>query len=103
LQFLLDYPLGQKRLEHHLNFLVSNISYTYDAGRVSVLTMMHAVVTKFPEEIIRKFSDLFFLPMVAAMAGAESGTTREATSLVLKVGSYFVKTYISLHCSERGF
>lgn len=43
LQFLLDYPLGVKRLEHHLQFLVANLSYPHDTGRVSVLTLLNAV------------------------------------------------------------
>eukprot|EP00047_Mylnosiga_fluctuans_P015284 m.44907 g.44907 ORF g.44907 m.44907 type:complete len:2742 (-) comp5850_c0_seq1:279-8504(-) len=84
LQFLMDYPIGHKRLEHHLTFLVSNVNYTHDTGRVSVLTLMHAVVTKFPDEVLRKFVDMMFLPLVAAMAGAESSGTREATAHVLK-------------------
>ena len=42
LQFLLDYPLGSKRLAHHLNFLVANLGYEHETGREAVLSMTQA-------------------------------------------------------------
>jgi U3 small nucleolar RNA-associated protein 20 len=42
LQFLLDYPLGTKRLQHHLNFLVSNLSYEHESGRETTLHTLKA-------------------------------------------------------------
>lgn len=35
--------------------------------------------------IIKKFGDMLFLPVVAAMASADTAATREATTIVLKV------------------
>ena len=42
LQFLLDYPLGSKRLAHHLQFLVANLGYEHDSGREAALAMIQA-------------------------------------------------------------
>ncbi len=42
LQFLLDYPLGAKRLGHHLQFLVANLGYEHEAGRGAALGMIQA-------------------------------------------------------------
>ena len=33
LQFTLDYPLGAKRLQHHLQFLITNLSFEHESGR----------------------------------------------------------------------
>ena len=44
LQFLLDYPLGSKRLAHHLQFLVANLGYEHDSGREAALAMIQATV-----------------------------------------------------------
>ena len=42
LAFLLDYPLGAARLRHHRDFLVANLAYEHDAGRLAVLDMLQA-------------------------------------------------------------
>ena len=40
LQYILDYPLGAKRLQHHLQFLITNLSFEHESGRqASVDTM----------------------------------------------------------------
>ena len=33
LQFVLDYPLGARRLQHHLQFLITNLSFEHESGR----------------------------------------------------------------------
>ena len=33
LQYILDYPLGAKRLQHHLQFLITNLSFEHESGR----------------------------------------------------------------------
>ena len=33
LQFILDYPLGARRLQHHLQFLITNLSFEHESGR----------------------------------------------------------------------
>lgn len=38
LQFLLDWPLAERRLARHLEGLVANLSYDGEAGREQVLT-----------------------------------------------------------------
>ena len=47
LAFLLDYPLGQPRLQAHLQFLLTNLNYEHESGRETVLSMLSAVITKF--------------------------------------------------------
>jgi U3 small nucleolar RNA-associated protein 20 len=67
LQFLLDYPLGKKRLDKTLNYLVSNLDFELDGGRESALLMLESVVVRFPDAILAEYVFLlllllFFLP-----------------------------------------
>ena len=48
LQYLLDYTLG-KKLEDHLQFYVSQLSYELESGRESTLEMLAAFFTSFPQ------------------------------------------------------
>eukprot|EP00884_Botryococcus_braunii_P011089 jgi/Botrbrau1/19982/Bobra.0781s0002.1 len=55
LAFILHYPVGEKRLEQkHINFLVANIGYEHDTGRLSVLQLL---------EVQSSFLLLFFFPV----------------------------------------
>lgn len=40
IQFLLDYPLGEKRMNRHISFMVENLEYEYEEGRKAVLELM---------------------------------------------------------------
>ncbi len=46
LQFILDYPLGARRLQHHLQFLITNLSFEHESGRqAAVDTIKVCVIT----------------------------------------------------------
>ena len=40
LQFLLDYPVGERRLQQHLNFIITNLSYEHETGREATIDML---------------------------------------------------------------
>lgn len=40
LQFLLDYPVGDKRLQQHLHFIITNLSYQHETGREAAIDML---------------------------------------------------------------
>ena len=42
LQFLLDYPVGERRLQQHLQFLITNLGYEHEAGRASAIELLQA-------------------------------------------------------------
>ncbi len=46
LPFLLEYPLGKKRLEKTVNFFISNLSYEFPSGRESVLLVLEGMLSK---------------------------------------------------------
>lgn len=48
LRFLLDYPLGTKRLQHHLDFLVTNLAYEHEEGRLTGLSTIKVKISVTP-------------------------------------------------------
>ena len=52
LQYLLGYPLGDRRLRHHLDFLVVNLEYQHPTGRAAALDLLQALVAKFPRALV---------------------------------------------------
>lgn len=67
LKFLLDYPLGARRLQHYLEVLISNLKYEHSAGRLSVIHTLHAIILKFPKNTLRDIVEVILLPVVVRM------------------------------------
>nr|CAB3473394.1 unnamed protein product [Digitaria exilis] len=65
LQFFLNYPLSEKRLQQHIDFFLANLSYEHPSGREAVLEMLHDILTRFPQRIIddQGLSDETVLPL----------------------------------------
>ncbi|CAJ0754802.1 22089_t:CDS:1, partial [Entrophospora sp. SA101] len=60
-QFLMDYPQGRGRLKNQINFLIKNLNYTFENGRLSVMEMLNLIFTKFSNDILMEYAELFFL------------------------------------------
>lgn len=58
--YLIDYPLGNK-LKDHINFYTTQLNYELQPGRISVLEMIHSIVTAFPEKELVKYSGSLFV------------------------------------------
>ncbi|XP_020586518.1 small subunit processome component 20 homolog [Phalaenopsis equestris] len=84
LQFLLEYHLSDKRLQQHMDFLLSNLSYEHPSGRESVLDMLHVILVKFPRSIIDSHVQSFFLHLVVSLANEQDQRVRSMVSTVLK-------------------
>ncbi|KAL3329329.1 hypothetical protein AABB24_036434 [Solanum stoloniferum] len=85
LQFLLDYHISEKRLQQHLDFLLSNLRYEHSTGREAILEMLHAVIMKFPVSIIDEQSQMFFLHLVVCLANDCDNRVRSMTGTVIKL------------------
>lgn len=84
LQFLLDYHLSDKRLQQHLDFLLTNLSYEHSSGREAVLEMLHAVLVKFPKSVVDSQAQTFFLHLVVALANDRDQKVRSMVATVIK-------------------
>ncbi|KAH9312456.1 hypothetical protein KI387_027491 [Taxus chinensis] len=84
LKFLLDYPLGDKRLQQHIDFLVANLSYEHTCGREAVVEMLHVIVKKFPSNVVDEQAESFFLPLVTRLVNDSDNDIRAMVGYVLK-------------------
>ena len=85
LMFLLDYPMGEKRLRTHVHFLLNNLSYERADGRTSVLELVHQIACKFPAPLLASFSQLIFLPLVLRLANDDDDACRKMAAETLRV------------------
>ncbi|KAG7401725.1 U3 snoRNP protein [Phytophthora boehmeriae] len=92
LTFVLEYPLGNKRLLRHLKFLVDNLTYDHATGRSAVLEALRALLSKLPQDLVNTRSQFFFLPLVLRLANDEAAECRNLakttlTTLVRRLGN----------------
>lgn len=85
LQFLLDYHLSEKRLQQHLDFLLANLRYEHSSGREAVLEMLHAIIMKFPANILDEQSQTIFVHLVVSLANDHDNKVRSMTGAVIKL------------------
>ncbi|XP_010938573.1 uncharacterized protein [Elaeis guineensis] len=85
LQFLLDYRLSDKRLQQHMDFLLTNLSYEHSSGREAVLEMLHAILVKFPKSVVDSQAQTFFLHLVVALANDRDQKVQSMVATVIKV------------------
>jgi len=84
LQFLLDYPQGKGRLRTTMAFFARNTAYTYESGRISVLELLSAIVSKFEESLMGDYADLLFVALVMVIANDDSAKSREMAAEIIK-------------------
>ncbi|KAJ2278688.1 U3 snoRNP protein, partial [Coemansia sp. RSA 371] len=86
-QFLMDYPLGERRLTNAMSFIVQNATgYVYESGRVSALEIMGVIINRFADEILLpNAAEPFFLGLVLIIAKDESSQCREMATHLLPI------------------
>ena len=84
IQFLLDYPQGQGRLKAQMTFLARNLDYVFTSGRMSVMELLAAVFTKFSDELIEEYADLYFVALVAVVANDDAEKCRLMAGALIK-------------------
>ena len=83
LTFLLRYPLGPKRLQQHLNFLVTNLGYPVEHGRLSLLNLVTSVIAQLPLPVLHRQADLLLLPLITRLVNDESAACRAAVGVAI--------------------
>lgn len=84
LQFLLDYPQGSGRLQTTLAFFARNLSFEHVSGRLSVLELLHAVITKFDANLLAKHAEMLFVALVLCIANDDEKSCRESAANVVQ-------------------
>ncbi|XP_048334306.2 uncharacterized protein LOC107422300 isoform X3 [Ziziphus jujuba] len=84
LRFLLDYHLSEKRLQQHLDFLLSNLRFEHPIGRKAVLEMLHTIIIKFPKSVVDEQSQTFFVHLVVCLANDQDNEVRSMSGAAIK-------------------
>lgn len=74
--YLMDYPLG-KKVDGFVKFFVANLNYEVAAGRESAIQVLHAIVKRFPPEVLNKKAGYLFLSLGARLVNDESADCRK--------------------------
>jgi U3 small nucleolar RNA-associated protein 20 len=85
IQFLLDYPLSNERIEQHLNFILKNLGCKRIDGRIQLLTILKSLIEKFPKEIVDLYCELIFFTLLLRVVNDETTECRLKIQEVMKV------------------
>ena len=93
MQFLLNYPIGSKRLRQHFDFLTGlltkneeNNQYPlYPDARESIIIMFHDIFQNFPNDILNPLSEYFFLPLTLQLNNESEPKLRIMISKTIRV------------------
>ncbi|KKA29441.1 hypothetical protein TD95_002691 [Thielaviopsis punctulata] len=83
-QFLRDYPQKKARWAKQLRFIVSNLQYEREGGRVSVMEIIHLLLQKTADDFVREVAATCFLPLVMVLANDDAEKCRLAAAELVK-------------------
>ncbi|KAK5582758.1 hypothetical protein RB653_004344 [Dictyostelium firmibasis] len=84
IDFLLFYPMGDTRLKQQITFLIKNLSYEYEHGRLVVLKTLIQIVERFPQEVLNQYALIIYVPLVVRLTSDPSPSCREMVASLIK-------------------
>ncbi|KAG9237509.1 HEAT repeat protein-like protein [Amylocarpus encephaloides] len=83
-QFLRDYPQQKSRWSKQLGFIVSNLKYDREGGRLSILEVIHLLLSKSSHEFVQEVLATCFVPLIFVLVNDDSEKCRMGTGEVIK-------------------
>ncbi|KAM0332052.1 hypothetical protein ACHAQA_002321 [Verticillium albo-atrum] len=83
-QFLREYPQKKARWAKQLNFVVANLKYDRDGGRLSVMEIIHLLLKKSSDDFVQEIVATCFLPLIFVVANDDSEKCRLAAGELVK-------------------
>ncbi|PFH57091.1 hypothetical protein XA68_15518 [Ophiocordyceps unilateralis] len=83
-QFLKGYPQKKARWAKQLDFIVANLKYSREGGRLSVMEVIHLLLRKTSDGFVQEVGATCFLPLFLLLANDESERCRLAAGELLK-------------------
>ncbi|KAK0392685.1 hypothetical protein NLU13_2180 [Sarocladium strictum] len=83
-QFIREYPQTKARWTKQLDFVVANLKYKREGGRLSVMEMIHLLLRKSSQEFVQEVVGMCFIPLFMVLANDDSDKCRLAAGQLLK-------------------
>ena len=83
-QFLREYPQKRNRWEKQLKFIVANLKYEREGGRLSVMECINLLLKKSADEFTQEVAATCFIPLVFVLANDDSDKCRLAAGELIK-------------------
>lgn len=83
-QFLREYPQKKNRWTKQLSFIVANLKYEQEGGRLSILEVIHLLLSKSSDEYVQEVSATSFVPLIFVLANDDSEKCRMAAGELIK-------------------
>ncbi|PHH70865.1 hypothetical protein CDD82_6878 [Ophiocordyceps australis] len=89
-QFIREYPQKRARWAKQLDFIVANLRYEREGGRLSVMEVIHLLLIKSSDEFVQEVAGTCYLPLLLVLANDESAKCKDAAGRL--VGEIFEKS-----------
>ncbi|KAE9381878.1 HEAT repeat protein-like protein [Stipitochalara longipes BDJ] len=83
-QFLRDYPQKKSRWSKQLAFIIANLKYEQEGGRLSILEVIHLLLSKSSDEFVQEVAATTFVPLIFVLANDDSEKCRMAAGEIIK-------------------
>ncbi|KAJ1513608.1 U3 snoRNP protein [Coelomomyces lativittatus] len=83
LEFLLDYPQTEKRLDDHFAWMIKNLDYENEKGRLSLLEFLQVLIKKLPESVLNKYGQMLITGLICKLMD-DSPKCKELSATILK-------------------
>ncbi|KAI1113359.1 armadillo-type protein [Nemania sp. NC0429] len=83
-QFLRDYPQKKNRWAKQLSFVVANLKYDREGGRLSVMEVIHLLLIKSADEFVQEVAANCYIPLILVLANDDSEKCRLAAAELIK-------------------
>lgn len=83
-QFIREYPQKKARWGKQLDFVVANLKYDREGGRLSVMEIVHLLLMKSSDDFVQEIAGTCFLPLFLVLANDDSEKCRLAAAELLK-------------------
>ncbi|CAM9357727.1 unnamed protein product [Chrysoparadoxa australica] len=83
LTFLVEYPLGEKRLRQNINQVLAGVEYQYEEGRLAAIEMMEKLLQQLPVPLLDERANMLFVTLCMRLVNDTSVKCRAAVATAL--------------------
>lgn len=83
-QFLREYPQKKSRWAKQVEFILANLRYPREGGRLSVMEIVHLLLMKSADDFVKEIAATCFFPLVLLLGNDDSERCRLAAGELIK-------------------